>query len=219
MDGVFRGKHVEALERELFASNSQATQQQQQQQQQPQPHGLGDGLPSTSSLQGPSVGVPSHQGSRPHKHKKDGRQHLRPTSQQMTDDGLHPVSSHQHDGHEQQQQVHQQQQQQQQHESSNQGQGDSAAHIVSARRRQRPPGKQMSKTQRLALENEVRKAQAEKTKQEAQQARAEHQAKVEQSKKVRGKEKQKFFKKTKKGQPVMKYRMDKVLAALQKQHQ
>jgi len=34
--------------------------------------------------------------------------------------------------------------------------------------------------------------------------------------KVRGKEKQKFFKKTKKGQPVMKFRMDKVLAALQK---
>jgi len=32
--------------------------------------------------------------------------------------------------------------------------------------------------------------------------------------KARGKEKQKFFKKTKKGQPVMKHRLDKVLAAL-----
>jgi len=215
--------NVEALERELLGSNSQAPQQQQQQQQQQQPqlgsHRQGGGLPSTSGRHEPSADNAIQQERQPHKKRKQAaRPHEQLKSQHQTEEG-HPVECSHHDGphnhhHHQQQQ---QQQQQQQHGSNNQDQGGAFPHTGNARRRQRPPGKQMSKTQRLAMENEARKAEAQKAKQEAERARAEHQAKVEQSKKLRGKEKQKFFKKTKKGQPVMKYRMDKVLAALQKE--
>uniref|UniRef100_A0A7S0WRI4 rRNA-processing protein FYV7 n=1 Tax=Chlamydomonas leiostraca TaxID=1034604 RepID=A0A7S0WRI4_9CHLO len=122
------------------------------------------------------------------------------------------AQKHQQQSGKQQQQQQDRKQAQQQQEEGDKDKAHAAPGSKHGGGEEQP--RHLSRGQRLAQEAAARKAEKQAAREEAAKRRAEHEAKVAAAQKLRQAEKRQFFKRTRTGQPLMRYRMEKILNQL-----